>query len=97
MPAGRIRSGSVRRRRAAVLLRAPRPCALDSNGSAFVSKQGDAARHDLPSGARCGVTLPELANSARLHVDGLTLFQSLPAGPTTRYEAIDRTHFRPPH
>lgn len=39
------------------------------------------------------LTLPELANCARLQVDGLTLFQSLPAGPTTRYEAIDRTHF----
>lgn len=37
--------------------------------------------------------LPELADSARLPVEGLTLFQSLPAGPTTRYEAIDRTRF----
>ncbi len=37
--------------------------------------------------------LPELGETAQLHVTGLTLFQSLPAGPTTRYEAIDRTHF----
>jgi RNA 2',3'-cyclic 3'-phosphodiesterase len=37
--------------------------------------------------------LPQLASNARLHVEGLTLYQSLPAGQTTRYEAIDRTSF----
>ncbi len=40
--------------------------------------------------------LPELVDNVRLPVQGLTLFQSLPAGPTTRYEAIDRTHFTSP-
>lgn len=36
-------------------------------------------------------SLPALTGSARLRVAGLTLFQSIPAGPTTRYEAIART------
>lgn len=35
--------------------------------------------------------LPALAGTARLHVDTLTLYNSVPAGPTTRYEAIART------
>ena len=37
--------------------------------------------------------LPELEGNASLHVRGLTLFRSLPAGPTTRYEALERTTF----
>lgn len=37
--------------------------------------------------------LPALAGSATLRVGGLTLFQSIPAGPTTRYEALERTVF----
>lgn len=37
--------------------------------------------------------LPEIGAAAHLPVGGLTLFQSLPAGQTTRYEAIDRTRF----
>jgi RNA 2',3'-cyclic 3'-phosphodiesterase len=42
----------------------------------------------VPSGG-----LPELAGNATLSVTGLTLFQSLPAGPTTRYEALERIAF----
>ncbi|MDQ6767113.1 MAG: RNA 2',3'-cyclic phosphodiesterase [Candidatus Eremiobacteraeota bacterium] len=34
--------------------------------------------------------LPELGARATLKVEGLTLFQSLPAGQTTRYEALER-------
>jgi RNA 2',3'-cyclic 3'-phosphodiesterase len=45
-----------------------------------------------PKSAR-RLVLPQLASTARLHVEGLTLYQSLPAGQTTRYEAIDRTSF----
>jgi RNA 2',3'-cyclic 3'-phosphodiesterase len=37
--------------------------------------------------------LPTLAANATLRVTGLTLFQSLPAGRTTRYEALERTTF----
>jgi RNA 2',3'-cyclic 3'-phosphodiesterase len=37
--------------------------------------------------------LPALGTSATLHVRGLTLFRSIPAGRTTRYEALDRTTF----
>jgi 2'-5' RNA ligase len=37
--------------------------------------------------------LPVLTGNATLCVTGLTLFQSLPAGPTTRYEALERTTF----
>jgi 2'-5' RNA ligase len=43
-----------------------------------------------PKGSRLS-SLPVLAGSARLEAHGLTLFQSVPAGPTTRYEAIART------
>jgi 2'-5' RNA ligase len=39
--------------------------------------------------------LPSLAGHAALVVEGLTLFRSLPAGRTTRYEAIERTRFPP--
>ncbi len=39
------------------------------------------------------VALPQLRRRVTLDVRGLTLFQSLPAGPTTRYEALDRTAF----
>jgi 2'-5' RNA ligase len=39
------------------------------------------------------LVLPEIEGTARLHVESVTLFQSLPAGQTTRYEAIDRTAF----
>jgi RNA 2',3'-cyclic 3'-phosphodiesterase len=45
-----------------------------------------------PKGAR-RLILPQLGSSARLHVKGLTLYQSLPAGQRTRYEAIDCTSF----
>jgi 2'-5' RNA ligase len=45
-----------------------------------------------PKGAR-NLELPDLVGSARLRVQGLVLYRSLPAGPTTRYEAIDRTLF----
>jgi 2'-5' RNA ligase len=38
--------------------------------------------------------LPVLTASARLSVNGLTLFLSLPAGHTTRYEALERTTFK---
>jgi RNA 2',3'-cyclic 3'-phosphodiesterase len=41
----------------------------------------------VPSG------LPLLGTRATLDVKGLTLFRSIPAGPTTRYEALDRTTF----
>jgi 2'-5' RNA ligase len=37
--------------------------------------------------------LPVLSTRATLDVKGLTLFRSIPAGPTTRYEALDRTTF----
>ncbi len=37
--------------------------------------------------------LPALRGRAMLDVVGLTLFRSLPAGPTTRYEALERTKF----
>lgn len=37
--------------------------------------------------------LPALTAGATLSVAGLTLFQSLPAGQTTRYEALERTQF----
>ena len=37
--------------------------------------------------------LPVLSARATLDVKGLTLFRSIPAGPTTRYEALDRTTF----
>jgi RNA 2',3'-cyclic 3'-phosphodiesterase len=37
--------------------------------------------------------LPELTGSATVSVAGFTLFQSLPAGQTTRYEALERTRF----
>ena len=37
--------------------------------------------------------LPELKTRATLSVNGLTLLRSIPAGPTTRYEALDRTTF----
>lgn len=37
--------------------------------------------------------LPKLRSTAALEVKGLTLFRSIPAGPTTRYEALDRTTF----
>ena len=37
--------------------------------------------------------LPVLETRATLRVKGLTLFRSVPAGPTTRYEALDRTTF----
>jgi RNA 2',3'-cyclic 3'-phosphodiesterase len=37
--------------------------------------------------------LPKLRSRATLEVRGLTLFRSIPAGPTTRYEALDRTTF----
>ena len=37
--------------------------------------------------------LPSLAGRATLSVEGLTLFRSLPAGRTTRYESIERTKF----
>jgi 2'-5' RNA ligase len=37
--------------------------------------------------------LPALSARATLNVKGLTLFRSIPAGPTTRYEALDRTAF----
>ena len=36
---------------------------------------------------------PRILGSATLRVNGLTLFQSLPAGRTTRYEALERTTF----
>jgi RNA 2',3'-cyclic 3'-phosphodiesterase len=39
--------------------------------------------------------LAPLSTTARLSVHGLTLMRSLPAGPTTRYEALERTPF--PH
>jgi RNA 2',3'-cyclic 3'-phosphodiesterase len=39
--------------------------------------------------------LPRFTASATLSVNGLTLFQSLPAGQTTRYEALERTTFPP--
>jgi 2'-5' RNA ligase len=45
-----------------------------------------------PKGAR-NLELPDLVGIARLRVEGLVLYRSLPAGPTTRYEAIDRTLF----
>lgn len=38
-------------------------------------------------------TLPALDGRATLSVQGLTLFQSLPAGRTTRYEALERVEF----
>jgi RNA 2',3'-cyclic 3'-phosphodiesterase len=38
-------------------------------------------------------SLPALSGRATLDVKGLTLFRSIPAGPTTRYEALDRTTF----
>ncbi len=38
-------------------------------------------------------TLPTLSGSASLPVESLTLLRSLPAGPTTRYEALERTRF----
>jgi RNA 2',3'-cyclic 3'-phosphodiesterase len=40
--------------------------------------------------------LPRLSASASLAVNGLTLLRSLPAGQTTRYEALERTTFPPP-
>ena len=43
-----------------------------------------------PKGLRVAA-LPALAGTARLRVDTLTLYHSVPAGPTTRYEAIART------
>jgi RNA 2',3'-cyclic 3'-phosphodiesterase len=47
-----------------------------------------------PRGTR-RLILPRVVSNARLHVKGLTLYQSLPAGQTTRYEAIERTSFQP--
>jgi len=40
--------------------------------------------------------LPVLSTRATLDVTGLTLFRSIPAGPTTRYEALARTTFSDP-
>ncbi len=37
--------------------------------------------------------LPALPDRAALTVSGLTLFRSMPAGHTTRYEALERTRF----
>ncbi len=39
------------------------------------------------------VALPALGGSTTVSVAGLTLFRSLPAGQTTRYEALERTRF----
>jgi RNA 2',3'-cyclic 3'-phosphodiesterase len=39
--------------------------------------------------------LPRVISSATLLVEGLTLMRSLPAGQTTRYEALERTTFPP--
>ena len=40
--------------------------------------------------------LPILGKRVTLGVNGLTLFRSVPAGSTTRYEALDRTTFPAP-
>ena len=64
--------------------------ALSSLGFSFDHEATPHVTICRPKGAR-GIRLPQLTQRASLDVGGLTLFQSLPAGQTTRYEAIDRT------
>jgi RNA 2',3'-cyclic 3'-phosphodiesterase len=64
--------------------------AFEQHGFRFNSEPQPHVTICRPKRAR-DIALPALQAQAALRVDRLTLYQSLPAGQTTRYEAIDRT------